>query len=228
MNIGLVGNTKYWWVYLQGGQSRRQSRSASRWLDEGGGGGGRPTPRLCLLMAATLLLCMLAWLPIISHKPKAMISPLSALKSALFQTLVTIFRSVWSKIWQLQKKQLSPMWWHYVIQASRLRLSIWLFFSCSTDYRVRDPHHLDADPDPAFHHDADPAPTFHSDADSDPITHFSSDLDPPMLQNDPLMLPPFHFDADPDPASQNHMDQDPRHCIRIPSRIRSSRNKDFP
>ena len=30
---------------------------------------------------------------------------------------------------------------------------------------LRTPHHLDADPDPAFHFDADPDPTFHSDAD---------------------------------------------------------------
>ncbi len=35
-------------------------------------------------------------------------------------------------------------------------------------YSVADPHHFDADPDPAFHFDADPDPTFHSDADPDP------------------------------------------------------------
>ena len=33
---------------------------------------------------------------------------------------------------------------------------------------VADPHHLDADPDPAFHLDADPDPTFQFDADPDP------------------------------------------------------------
>jgi hypothetical protein len=59
---------------------------------------------------------------------------------------------------------------------------------------VADPHHVDADPDPAFHFDADPDPdlTFHSDAnpdpdptfklDPDPTTQFYQDLDPPMLQ----------------------------------------------
>jgi hypothetical protein len=59
---------------------------------------------------------------------------------------------------------------------------------------VVDPHHVDADPDPAFHFDADPDPdlTFLSFADPDPdptfkfdpdpTTHFSQDLDPPMLQ----------------------------------------------
>ncbi len=58
---------------------------------------------------------------------------------------------------------------------------------------VADPHHLDADPDPAFHFDvdADPDPTFHSDADADPN-------------------PAFYFEADPDPdldpASQNDAD----------------------
>ncbi len=75
---------------------------------------------------------------------------------------------------------------------------------------VADPHHLNADPDPASHFDADPDPTVHSDtgagpdptcrfdADPDPTTHFSPDLDPPMHQNGPLRLPPFHFDANAD------------------------------
>jgi hypothetical protein len=49
---------------------------------------------------------------------------------------------------------------------------------------VADPHHVDADPDPAFHFDADPDLTFLSFADPgpDPTTQFSQDLDPPMLQ----------------------------------------------
>jgi hypothetical protein len=69
-----------------------------------------------------------------------------------------------------------------------------------------DPHHFDADPDPAFPFDADPDPTCHSDADldadptvqfsadsdpGDPTTNFFPDLDTPMLQNGPLMLPAF-------------------------------------
>jgi hypothetical protein len=33
---------------------------------------------------------------------------------------------------------------------------------------VADPHHLYADPDPAFHFDADPDPAFHFNADPDP------------------------------------------------------------
>jgi hypothetical protein len=89
-----------------------------------------------------------------------------------------------------------------------------------------DPHHFDADLDPAFHSEADPGPTLYSDADPDP--------DPPLLQNyhlrltpfhfdaypetafhfdadeDPDLDPAFHFDADADPASQN--DADPQHC----------------
>ncbi len=48
---------------------------------------------------------------------------------------------------------------------------------------VADPHHFDADPDPAFHFDADPGFIFHCDADLD--------LDPTI-----------HFDADPDPSFQ--------------------------
>jgi hypothetical protein len=33
---------------------------------------------------------------------------------------------------------------------------------------VADPHHVDANPDPACHSDADPDLTFHFDADPDP------------------------------------------------------------
>ncbi len=36
------------------------------------------------------------------------------------------------------------------------------------DNRVADPHHVDADPDPAFYLITDPDPTFHSDVDPDP------------------------------------------------------------
>jgi hypothetical protein len=55
---------------------------------------------------------------------------------------------------------------------------------------VADPHHFDADPDPAFYSDADPDPTFHFgaepypdptcqlDADPDSTTHFFPDWDP--------------------------------------------------
>jgi hypothetical protein len=37
---------------------------------------------------------------------------------------------------------------------------------------VEDPHHVDADPDPACHYDTDPDPTFHFDADPDPAPSF--------------------------------------------------------
>jgi hypothetical protein len=45
-----------------------------------------------------------------------------------------------------------------------------LLFRSDTD-RVADPHHLDADPDPAFHFHADPDPDFHFYADPDPAHH---------------------------------------------------------
>ncbi len=61
---------------------------------------------------------------------------------------------------------------------------------------VADPHHVDADSDPAFPSDADPDPTFQYDA--DPTTPFFPELDPLMLQNYLPRLPPFHFGADPD------------------------------
>jgi hypothetical protein len=34
--------------------------------------------------------------------------------------------------------------------------------------RVADPHHFNADPDPAFNYNADPDPAFHFSADPDP------------------------------------------------------------
>jgi hypothetical protein len=43
-------------------------------------------------------------------------------------------------------------------------------------YSVADPHHVDADPDPAFHFDADP----------DPDPTFHSDADPPTLKKIPV------------------------------------------
>jgi hypothetical protein len=72
-----------------------------------------------------------------------------------------------------------------------------LAFHSFSSASVADPHHLDADPDPAFHFDRDqdhtfhsyanqdPDPTFQFDADPDPITHFFPDLGPPILQRDP-------------------------------------------
>jgi hypothetical protein len=45
-------------------------------------------------------------------------------------------------------------------------------------YSVADPHHIDADPDPACHSDADPDPACHFDAGPDPTFHFDADLDP--------------------------------------------------
>jgi hypothetical protein len=71
----------------------------------------------------------------------------------------------------------------------RIRLDLILSSSLS----VADPHHLDADPDPACHFDADPDPACHFDADPDPACHFNADPDPD---------PTFHFDANPDPSFQ--------------------------
>ncbi len=91
---------------------------------------------------------------------------------------------------------------------------------------VADPHHFDADPDPAFDFDVYPDPTFHSDANPDPTFNFIRililpltfpDLDPPERQiNDTLWLPSFHFYADPDLAF--HFGADPDlafHLMRI-------------
>jgi hypothetical protein len=55
---------------------------------------------------------------------------------------------------------------------------------------VADPHHLDADPDPASYFDADPDP--------DPACYFDADPDPA-----------YHFDADPDPDPTFQFDEGP-------------------
>jgi hypothetical protein len=54
---------------------------------------------------------------------------------------------------------------------------------------VGDPHHVDANPEPAYRFDANPDPACHFDADPDPACHFDADADPD---------PTFHFDANPD------------------------------
>jgi hypothetical protein len=54
--------------------------------------------------------------------------------------------------------------------------------------RVADPHHFNADPDPAFHFNADPDPAFHFNVYPDPAFLLDADLDPAL-----------HFNADPDP-----------------------------
>jgi hypothetical protein len=48
-------------------------------------------------------------------------------------------------------------------------------------FSVADPHHVDADPEPAFHVHVDPDPTFHPDADPDPTFQFVVDPDPTTL-----------------------------------------------
>jgi hypothetical protein len=71
-----------------------------------------------------------------------------------------------------------------------------------------DPHHFNADPDPALHFNEDPDPAFHFNADKDPSLHFTSDPDPAFhLNADPD--PAFHFNADTDPAFHFHADTDP-------------------
>jgi hypothetical protein len=91
-----------------------------------------------------------------------------------------------------------------------------LIISASSKFKCSgnpDPHHFDADPDPAFHSEADPGPTLYSDADPDPTFQLDADPDldpdPPLLQNYPLRLPPFHFDAYPEPAFHFDADEDP-------------------
>ncbi len=96
---------------------------------------------------------------------------------------------------------------------------------------VADPHHVDADPDPACHFDVDPNPCIF-DADPDPACHFDADLDSifhfdpeshpePSFQLKPQNLEkvlksariPYilacHLQIDADPNPANHFDLEP-------------------
>ncbi len=68
---------------------------------------------------------------------------------------------------------------------------------------VADPHHLDADQDPACYFDADPDPACQFDADPDPACQFDAHPDPAC-----------HFDADPDPTFYSDADPDPSFQIK--------------
>jgi hypothetical protein len=75
------------------------------------------------------------------------------------------------------------------VALSKFRLFLLLdtpFDKNSNLISVADPHHLDADPDPAFHFDtdSDPDPTFHSDADG--TFQFEEDPEPDPI---PLTFP---------------------------------------
>jgi hypothetical protein len=97
---------------------------------------------------------------------------------------------------------------------------------------VADPHHDDADRDPACHFDADPDLAYHFDAHPGPTFYIVADpvLDPHssfqiQAQNFEKVLIyvcsySIHFglssalqiDADPDPTFQFNLDPDPNHC----------------
>jgi hypothetical protein len=54
----------------------------------------------------------------------------------------------------------------YYFRTSQTLCTYWHY--ATHEASVADPHHADANPDPACHFDADPDPTFHFDADPDP------------------------------------------------------------
>jgi hypothetical protein len=82
--------------------------------------------------------------------------------------------------------------------------------------RVADPHHFNADPDPAFHLNVDPDPAPHqSDGNLRPMG-YRDNLDLPGLHFqhpqpyfEPLKILNFDFSADPDPAFHFIADPDP-------------------
>ncbi len=55
--------------------------------------------------------------------------------------------------------------------------------------RVADPHHINADPNPAFHDKSDPDPAVHYKSDPDPAVHFNADTDPVPHQSDGNLRP---------------------------------------
>ncbi len=87
--------------------------------------------------------------------------------------------------------------------------------------RVADPHHFNADLDPALYIDADPHPTPDlADTNLPPMVYRPSILSlqastgsvhgPPRLHFKPLKLLNFALNADPDPASKITADPDPK------------------
>jgi hypothetical protein len=58
--------------------------------------------------------------------------------------------------------------------------------------RVADPHHLNADPNPAFQFNADPDPAFHFNEDPDPHFTADPDLHPAPHQSDRNLRPPVY------------------------------------
>jgi hypothetical protein len=103
--------------------------------------------------------------------------------------------------------------------------------------RVADPHHLTADPDPAFYFYADPDP-YQSYANlQQPVYRpFRAPFEPPLcvhgsprLHFEPLKLRNFDFNADPNPAFHADADPDPasiRIRIRNPGSTNNSPVKD--
>ncbi len=91
-------------------------------------------------------------------------------------------------------------------------------------FRVADPHHFHADPDPAFHCNADPDldPPFHFNADPNPdpelhqseriCNHWSAYALHGSIQ--PLTILNFDFNADPDPAFHSNAGPDPDPAYR--------------
>ncbi len=79
---------------------------------------------------------------------------------------------------------------------------------------VADPHHIDADPDPACHFDADPDsdPTLHFNAgpDSNPSFHIKAQNIGKVLKQAhfPYILACLQIDADPYPDPAYHFDAD--------------------
>ncbi len=73
-------------------------------------------------------------------------------------------------------------------------------------YSVANPHHVDADLDPACHNDADPDPTFHFNADLDPDLSLPNKVSKPLRSAQIgsyfiyILACHMQTDADPDPA----------------------------
>jgi hypothetical protein len=74
--------------------------------------------------------------------------------------------------------------------------------SCRPIHRVVDPHHFNADPDPAFHFDANPYPSFHLKFSADPDHAFqfnaNADQDPAFYFNEHPDLNPATYQIDVD------------------------------
>ncbi len=161
-----------------------------------------------------LLLQQLGWCAVVLHASRSDANKIPKIKK------ITDLKRKNKDIYYFRTSQTLCTYWHYATHEAS----------------VADPHHFDADPDPAWHFDTDPNPdpTFHFNADPDPSLQIKAQNLDKVLKLAPFSYnlafficklmwiwidsayhfeanaypdPAYHVDADPDPTFQ--FDSDP-------------------